>query len=205
MRLVTDLTTAARIRQAGLELFAEQGVAATSVRAIATRADVSPALILHHFGSKDGLRQAIDDHVIAFIGETLDEFSAHATDEAGINAFARIANQPAIVEYAARSIVSDGDAGAALFDRIVAVGLEGFEQMRQLGFLKDLDNPRMVALYIISADIGVLLLRSHIQRHIGIDPLGPEGIDRWARAEVDVIGSGIFADSPPPPSTKADS
>ena len=41
------------------------GFAGTTVRAIAAEVGVSPALLLHHFGSKDGLRDACDDHVLA--------------------------------------------------------------------------------------------------------------------------------------------
>lgn len=45
----SDVLAAAR------ELFAKQGFAATSVRAIATEAGVDPAMVHHHFGSKRDL------------------------------------------------------------------------------------------------------------------------------------------------------
>ena len=37
------------------------------MRAIAEAAGVSPALIIHHFGSKEGLRKACDDYIAAEI------------------------------------------------------------------------------------------------------------------------------------------
>jgi len=43
------------IRDAAVQLFAEQGYAATSVRDIAGSAGVDPALVIRHFGSKEGL------------------------------------------------------------------------------------------------------------------------------------------------------
>jgi AcrR family transcriptional regulator len=55
-----DLTARAAIRNATLRLFADRGPDAVSVRAIASEAGVSPALVLHHFGSKAGLREAVD-------------------------------------------------------------------------------------------------------------------------------------------------
>src|SRR2546423_15267855 len=58
-----DLTSKAVIRNAALRLFAERGHDAVSVRGIAAAAGVSPALVVHHFGSKDGLRAAVDEHV----------------------------------------------------------------------------------------------------------------------------------------------
>ena len=53
--LSPDLTARARIRDAAIECFARQGFA-VSVRAIAAHAGVSPGLVIHHFGSKAGLR-----------------------------------------------------------------------------------------------------------------------------------------------------
>ena len=50
-----DLTANARIREAALELFAADGVAATSMRSVAAKAHVSPSLVVHHFGTKAGL------------------------------------------------------------------------------------------------------------------------------------------------------
>jgi AcrR family transcriptional regulator len=57
------LTARARIRDAAIERFAEEGFDA-SFRSIAERAGVSPGLITHHFGSKAGLRAECDAEVL---------------------------------------------------------------------------------------------------------------------------------------------
>ena len=57
-----DLTAAARIRDAAIEQFAQHGFA-VGLRTIAEAAGVSAALVIHHFGSKEGLRKACDDYV----------------------------------------------------------------------------------------------------------------------------------------------
>lgn len=62
-RPLSDLTARARIRDAAVECFAEQGFD-TPFRTIALRADVSPGLITHHFGSKAVLRTACDAEVL---------------------------------------------------------------------------------------------------------------------------------------------
>ena len=67
MRSVDDRTTAARIRDAAIAQFAANGVAATSVRSIAATAGVSAGSVIHHFGSKENLRNACDEHVAAMI------------------------------------------------------------------------------------------------------------------------------------------
>jgi len=48
-----------RILEAALELFAKQGFAATSTNAIAKQAEVSEGLLFKHFGSKQGLLDAL--------------------------------------------------------------------------------------------------------------------------------------------------
>ncbi len=63
MRSASDLTARARIRDAAIECFAEEGFTA-SFRTIAARAAVSPGLITHHFRAKDVLRAACDAEVL---------------------------------------------------------------------------------------------------------------------------------------------
>jgi AcrR family transcriptional regulator len=58
-----DLTARARIRDAALDQFAARGVKAATLKDIADAAGVSVGLVQHHFGSKDGLREACDKHV----------------------------------------------------------------------------------------------------------------------------------------------
>lgn len=58
----SDLTARARIREAAIACFAEDGFQAP-FRTIAERAGVSPGLITHHFGSKAELRAECDGEV----------------------------------------------------------------------------------------------------------------------------------------------
>ena len=59
----SDLTARARILDAAVTVFAEQGASA-SIRAIAAAASVSPALITHHFGTKEALKAECDQRVL---------------------------------------------------------------------------------------------------------------------------------------------
>src|SRR3989442_8290525 len=60
----SDLTAAARIREAALRLFAARGVSGASIRDVAKAAGVSPGLVQHHFRSKARLRRAVEESVI---------------------------------------------------------------------------------------------------------------------------------------------
>jgi AcrR family transcriptional regulator len=71
-RRVAGGDTRAEILIAARSMFADLGYAATTLRAVALQADVDPALILHHYGSKEALfrsamRVPIDPDAIAAI------------------------------------------------------------------------------------------------------------------------------------------
>jgi TetR/AcrR family transcriptional regulator, repressor for neighboring sulfatase len=53
------------------DLFAQRGLAATSIRDIATHSNVNHGLIHRHFGSKDGLVAAVLDHLGQHLAELL--------------------------------------------------------------------------------------------------------------------------------------
>jgi AcrR family transcriptional regulator len=54
-----EITTKNRILDTAEKLFAKQGFAATSLRAIIKEADVNTASVHYHFGSKEGLIEAV--------------------------------------------------------------------------------------------------------------------------------------------------
>ena len=62
-----DLTARARIREAALKHFAEEGYERATIRGIAQTAGVSPGLLRHHYGSKEALRTACDDYVFEIL------------------------------------------------------------------------------------------------------------------------------------------
>ena len=75
--------TKRRIRDAALELYRQRGVAATTVQAIAARADVARGTVLNHYGSADGLLEAVLDETVAKIqypDEHLQEGAASETE-----------------------------------------------------------------------------------------------------------------------------
>jgi AcrR family transcriptional regulator len=59
------------VLKSAADLFAERGLAATSIRDIAARSAVNHGLIHRHFGSKDGLVAAVLDHLGQHLAELL--------------------------------------------------------------------------------------------------------------------------------------
>jgi len=66
-RAGTAAATRERIVDAAAELYQEQGVNSTTLKAIAARADVSRGSILHHFGGSGGLIDAVAQRVLETI------------------------------------------------------------------------------------------------------------------------------------------
>jgi AcrR family transcriptional regulator len=59
--------TRARIADAAIELYAEVGISAATMREIGGRADVAPGTLRNHFPTRDDLDRAIVDRMTAGI------------------------------------------------------------------------------------------------------------------------------------------
>ena len=127
-----DLTARAALREAALRLFAECGYAGTSVRDVAAAAGVSPALLFHHYGSKEGLREAVDAWLVAIVADAV-AGAAQPTER--FQRFAAVGRaHPAASDYVARVLGEGGDAAAGLFDRMVATTRAELDELeRHLG------------------------------------------------------------------------
>src|SRR3984893_7683389 len=108
MRSADDLTAAARIRDAAIEQFGEHGFG-VGLRAIAEAAGVSAALVIHHFGSKDGLRKACDDYVADEIRSSKSDALRSNDPATWFAAMAEIESYAPMMAYLVRSLQSGGE------------------------------------------------------------------------------------------------
>lgn len=179
------------IRDAALRLFAEPGGARASVRDIATAAGVSPALVIRHFGSMEGLREAVDAHVATQIGALLEHIAsdpAGAIDPHSSASFADAATRlfgddSPLPRYLLRSLVDGGDRGAALVELITRSSVEAWQSMIDAGAVSPGPDPRARAALVAMIDLAALALREPLGALLGADPLTGEGAERWT-AEV---------------------
>lgn len=150
-----DLTTRATIRNAALSLFAERGHDAVTVREIAFAAVVSLALVLHHFGSKDGLRVAVDSHAAESLGEIFAEFGGPELTEMLARGEATGSVAGAFVQdvhpgsplsaYLCRLVLTNDPAGAALFGRWYATTRGVMDAMVESGIAAPTEDPAVRA------------------------------------------------------------
>ncbi len=162
MRSADDLTAVARIRDAAIEQFGEHGFG-VGLRSIAEAAGVSAALVIHHFGSKDGLRKACDDFVAEEIRSSKSE-SMRSTDPATwLGAMAEIEEYAPLVAYLVRSMQSGGELANTLWRTMIANAESYLDEGVQTGILKPSRDPQARAKYLAITGGGGLLL--YLQMH----------------------------------------
>ncbi len=195
-----DLTARASIRNATLRLFADLGPDAVSVRQIAASAGVSPALVLHHFGSKAGLREAVDTHVagvfdamLEALPEGLGEALTAAASGGLAAAFARTFPPDSPLPAYLRRLLLAGDPVAVdLFRRWYAASRAVLDRLTDAGIARPSEDPVVRAALLLSNDLGMVLLRPLLRDAIGVDPLSPEGAFRFVREAVVIYTEGAF-------------
>ena len=197
-----DQTAAAAIRIAALELFAERGYSGVTIRQIAAAAGVSPALVIHHYRSKEKLRAVLEERVAAFVESMLADL-ARAPDEGGSASVAelfadRLEREPAMAGYVRRLLVDGGPAGMALYRRLFEVTQASLGAMEQAGVVRPAQDEPVRSAFLLSNDLALLLLRQPITQVTGIDPLARDGLARWAAAAFDVYASGLFVPAASP-------
>jgi AcrR family transcriptional regulator len=194
---VSDLTAAARIRDAALRQFAGRGVAATSIRDVAKAAGVSSGLVQHHFRSKARLRRAVEEFVVhraiaAFGQPTGSDSPAESSMQMGARISAFIRANPAVFAYVGRSILEGDAAGLELFERFLALARAQLARLVTGGLLRsDLDRD-WAALHVVLIDVGAYLLEPALSRYLGEPLLSEKGLKRMQKATEALFLKGIY-------------
>ncbi len=157
-----DLTAAARIRDAAIERFGEQGFG-VGLRAIAEAAGVSAALVIHHFGSKEGLRKACDDHIAEEIRNSKSEALRSNDPATWFAQMAEIESYAPMMAYLVRSMQSGGELAKMLWRRMIDNAEEYLDEGVRAGTIKPSRDPHARARYMGITGGGGFLL--YLQMH----------------------------------------
>lgn len=185
-----------RIRDAAISLFGEQGDAATSLKAIAAEAGVSQALIVHHYGSKDRLRAACDEHVARVLRTRKQEV---IDGEAGLDplvALRHLENNGPLLRYLLRAMTAGGERTAHLVDEMVADAEQYMARGEQAGLIKPSSVPRDRSVLLVIWSLGALVLHEHVKRLLDVDLLAasapPEDLRRYLCPAVELYTQGLM-------------
>jgi AcrR family transcriptional regulator len=156
MRSADDLTTRARIRDAAITRFAREGFR-VPVRVIAKDAGVSPALVIHHFGSKDGLRAACDEHVLQQRLMLEDGIFQDPDGELIRATFGNLRAFDEPVAYLLRAVLEGGETARAIIDRTARVTEKYLESGVAAGVVRPCADPAARARYLTYMSLGMLV------------------------------------------------
>jgi AcrR family transcriptional regulator len=157
-----DLTAAARIRDAAIEQFGEHGFG-VGLRAIAEAAGVSAPLVIHHFGSKDGLRKTCDDYIAEEIRSGKSAAMQSKDPATWFAQMAEIESYAPLMAYLVRSMQAGGELATTLWHRMLD-NAEGYlDDGVRTGLLKPSRDPRARAKYLTITGGGGFLL--YLQMH----------------------------------------
>jgi AcrR family transcriptional regulator len=157
-----DLTAAARIRDAAIAQFGEHGFG-VGVRAIADAAGVSAGLVIHHFGSKEGLRKACDDYIAEEIRTSKSEALKSNDPATWFAQLAEIESYAPMMAYLVRSMQTGGELATMLWRRMIDNAEEYLDEGVRAGTIKPSRDPRARARYLGITGGGGFML--YLQMH----------------------------------------
>ncbi|AGZ38952.1 TetR/AcrR family transcriptional regulator [Actinoplanes friuliensis] len=183
----SDLTARARIRDSAIRLFAEKGIVPTTIRDIAHEAQVSSGLLRHHFGSKDGLRDACDEFALGRM--TVIRTAMIARGGMADAAFVGTVHPESMLlqRYLVRSMMDGSASATAMFEKLVEVG----EQWLADQPIESKD-PRVYATALVAMQMGMFMMRDQMAQVLGVDLNQPANHARLLRATVEIFAQPLL-------------
>ncbi len=190
----SDGSATSRIRDTAVKFFGEKGFRGTSIRDIAQASRVTPGLVMYHFGSKDKLREACDNHVVTrLIGDSfnvLDHPSPNLV-KAMLESSGSAAPE---LKYMARMLVEPSLVGNAVFKALVEDAERHLQASREAGSVTPASDTEATALLVTIFGLAQLLLREHLTQFLGSDPFSTEGARRLTMPTLELLTYGLYPD-----------
>ncbi len=188
-------------------VLAERGFPGTTIREIANRAGVNPAMVHYYFGSKRGLHTALIERIAAELRGRVEALaSVEGSPKERLRSLVRmwvelIGHDPYLPRMIVQEIlIPEGeelDSLAANFvgpiaGRILGVLSEGVDA----GELRPIEPPLIVP-SIAGLVVFVFLAAPMLRRVFGLDVASPEFVQLWAEHASDLLVRGLAADGAP--------
>lgn len=185
-------TTRDQLLSIATEMFAENGFAGTSLRSIAKQAEVSPALLVHHFGTKDAL---VKEAISKTLGDWVaDEKAAMLDDESRqVENWQSLAAKGATsLNFFKQALLAGGEYSQRLFKAAFLESEALLDEMQELGRLKDISDKQTIALMMTISGLGSVLFMSQIEHTLG-GPISSDHVaSRLVNANHEMMQHGVF-------------
>lgn len=178
---------------AAIEVFADHGAKDASVRAIAAKAGVSPALITHHFGTKDALKAECDERVLAAYADL---------KMAGINDLPATMGLMAgddpltsrLTAYFLRAVLDGGPAARRFYAGLISRTRQVMDEAARRGQVRpECADPAHVE-HLTAANLGAVLVAFLTDEDAAVPSVDPARRPDLLRAQLDVLTHGVFTD-----------
>jgi AcrR family transcriptional regulator len=192
-----DLTARARLRNVALRLFGELGFAATSIRVIAAEAGVSPALVRHHFNSKEGLRASVDEEVLRRFGQTLSEMdhaspSGELMSSLGAMSARMFGIDPEVRSYLRRVLLEDSQASSVFFGQLLEGARKELSHLAEADLLRDDIDPTWAPCQLLFVAVGPMLLEPVLRPNIDLELFDPTVLAQRSQANQRFVAHGLI-------------
>jgi len=196
-----DTSTRTALIGAARDLFVRHGYDGTSIRAITSRAGVNLGAVTYHFGSKDGLYDAVAASVAEPLRAHLEAVAARPGDAVqrldtvvrGL--FAYLLEHPEVPGFVVQHLASSREPPPAL--RAVVEANMGIiagiiQEGQAAGAIRDGD-PRLLALSIAAQPIWLALVRRLVHHTFAIDQEQPETRAELIETAARFVRAGVTA------------
>ncbi len=148
---------------------------------------MSSGLLRHHFGSKDGLRDACDEFALARMAAIRTQMTMRGgMADAGFVATMH-PESVLLQRYLVRSMMDGSAAATVMFERLVEVGEEWLAAQP----IRSKDS-RAYATALVAMQMGLFLMRDQISRVLDFDIEVPANQARLLRATVEIFAQPLL-------------
>ncbi|MEU3080102.1 TetR family transcriptional regulator [Streptomyces albidoflavus] len=189
--------TRSRIRDAAVRRFGRDGFG-VGLRAIGADAGVTAGLIIHHFGSKDGLRRACDEHVLELLRSAKEEAVTDGSTASMMARLAEVEEFAPIVRYLLRSFQGGGELAAAMAEHMIADAESYLAAGEAAGVIRPSRAPAARTRYLAYQNIGSMLVWFTLHPDDGDDARFTASLRAYVETiafpAVELFTQGLFSD-----------
>lgn len=189
-----DRTATARIRDAAIDVWGQRGFD-VGLRTIAEAAGVSAGLVIHHFGSKDGLRRACDAHVTETIRQAKSEQMQSLDPAAWLAQMAEIESYAPLMAYFVRSLQSGSELARSFWRQMMDNAEAYLDEGVRSGLLRPSREPGARARYLAMASGGGFLLYLQLHESADLRQVLRDYAEEMVLPALEVFTHGLMVDS----------
>lgn len=183
---VKDLSARQRIVRSAMEEFGSKGWKGATMRGVAQAAEVSLGLVQHHFGTKEGLREACDQAVFEMLRIKVEALSEDRLgDPHVLNTLMSMG--PLVQRYVGRALIDGSPRMATMVDEVMT-RTEGFLTSNWPDrFPTGSRRTRDAGAVMTAINTSIMVLQAHLARRMEFEPWTEEAVRRTGMAMFDVF------------------